>query len=164
MGTVINKIFFIATLLALNGLPEKIHADEVVVISNPKTPALKMRIVFKEELSIGEVEGDENYMFGSSIGFNTDDEGNFYVADFDSKRILKYDPEGEYTLLDIFDRDGKYIAHFKTPVFDDGMLSSILFFNSGKAYCVATEDDYRFAKRYSYEIQEYENNEWIKIK
>jgi len=411
-----SLICFIATFLALNSLPEMIHADganknqesnEVVVISNPKLPTLKMRIVFKEELSIGEVEGDENYMFGSNIGFNTDNEGNFYVADFDSKRILKCDPEGkylltfgregqgpgefqslsvprfdkdnnlyiadtigrrisffdkegnylrqitakerysnpfvnskdfiiankyemnqqgnvqrqtstyglfndkfellaklfkdefeyqmptgrdesaivdylakawsqtafrpvvrfilaeddfiylgqpekfeinvyspegkltkkitrdydpfsvsdkdkdeffkrlseslsstpllnedmmkkvfqkikfpkfkpayqsftlmengwlavivdsvegEYTLLDIFDQDGKYIAHFKTPVLDDGMFSSLLFFNSGKAYCVAIEDDYRFAKRYSYEIQEYKNNEWIKIK
>ena len=50
---------------AWNGLSNKIHADganknqgsdEVVVISNPKTPAKKMRIVFNEELSIGEVE------------------------------------------------------------------------------------------------------------
>jgi len=62
-------ICFIAAFLVLNGLPEKVHgegadenlkSDEVVVISNPKTPALKIRLVFKEELSIGEVEGDEN--------------------------------------------------------------------------------------------------------
>ena len=400
-------IYFISTFLILNSFPGKIHADEVVIISNPRTPALKMRIVFNEELSIGEVEGDENYMFGSNIGFNTDDEGNFYVADYDNTRILKYDPEGkyllsfgregqgpgefqnltvprfdkdnnlyiadttnrrisffdrdgnylrqitvkeryidpfvnskgfivtnkwemnqqgnvqkrifcyglfndkfellaelfkdeyefqmptgtdesslvnylakgwsqevfrprvrmlladddfiylgwpekfeinvyspegrlvkkiardydplpvgekdkeeyfkrlgeglssspqfnedmiekvfqkmkfpkfkpayqsfslmdngwlavivesvegEYTLFDIFDRDGKYIAHFKTPVFDDGMFSSLLFFNNNKAYCVAIEDDYRFAKRYSYKIQEYKNNKWIKMK
>ena len=60
-------IYLIATCLALNSLPGKIHADgpsdnqesdEVIVISNPKTPALKMRIVFSEDLSIGEVEGD----------------------------------------------------------------------------------------------------------
>jgi hypothetical protein len=400
-------ICFFVTLLAWNGLPGKVHADEVVVISNTKTPALKMRIVFNEELSIGEIEGDENYMFGSNIGFNTDDEGNFYVMDYESKKILKYDPEGkhllsfgregqgpgefrslsvprfdkdnnlyiydtsgrrisffdrdgnylrqitvkeryidpfvnskgfivankwemnqqgnvqkqtfsyglfndkfellaelfkdeyespmptgtdesslvnflakawsqavfrpgvrmlladndfiylgrpekfevnvyspegrlvkkitrdydplpvndkdkeeyfrrlgeglssspqfnedmieqvfqkmkfpkfkpayqsftlmdngwlavivesvegEYTFFDIFDRDGKYIAHFKTPVFDDGMYSSLLFFNNNKAYCVAIEDDYRFVKRYSYEIQEYKNSRWEKIK
>ena len=79
---------------AWNGLSNKIHADganknqgsdEVVVISNPKTPAKKMRIVFNEELSIGEVEGDENYMFGSNISFNTDDEGNLYVMDMTPK-------------------------------------------------------------------------------
>ncbi|MGB2765134.1 MAG: hypothetical protein WBC20_12055 [Candidatus Aminicenantaceae bacterium] len=40
--------------------------ENVVVISNPKTPiqknGLKKRIVFKEELSIGSIEGDENYI------------------------------------------------------------------------------------------------------
>jgi hypothetical protein len=409
-------IYVVAAFLMLNGLPNKIHAeganesqksDEVVVVSNPKTPTANIRIVFKEELSIGEVEGDENYMFGSRIGFNTDDEGNFYVMDYDTKRILEYDPEGkfllkfgregqgpgefqslsvprfdhdgnlyisdtlsrkisffdreghylrqitaqqryfdpfvnskgfiianrwemnqegnvqkqtstyglfddkfellaelckdefevpmptgtdesaiadymakvwsqaafkpsvrfmlanddliylgrpdkyeinvyspdgklmkkiardydpisvsdkdkdeffkmlseslsstpmftedmkkkafqkikfpkfkpayqsftlmdngwlavivdsvdgEYTLFDIFDQDGKYIAQFKTPVLDDGMYSTLLFFNNGKAYCVAIEDDYKFARRYSYEIQEYKNGKWIKIK
>ncbi len=416
-----NKIYsffvlFIVVFFALNYFPKKTHAkgmnriqesDDVVVISNPKTPELKMRIVFKEELSIGEVEGDENYMYGRSIGFNTDNEGNFYVADFDNHRILKYDPEGryiltigrkgqgpgefqslslprfdkdnnlyiadslnrrisffdkdgnylrqirmqeryftpfinsqgffitnkwdmnqegnvqrqtstyglfndkfnllielykdeieipmpagtdesaiveylartwsrtafrpavrfiladndfiylgrpdkyeikvyspegklvkqitrdyvsipvsdkdkddfferiseslssiplftedlkkkafqkikfpkykpayqsftlmengwlvvivdsvedEYMLLDIFDQDGKYIAHFKTPVPAEGMFSVLLFFRNGKAYCVATEDDYRYAKRYNYEIQENRDNKWIRKK
>jgi hypothetical protein len=409
-------ICFAAAFFVLDGPQNKIHSEganesqkseEVVVISNPKAPASNMRIVFKEELSIGEVEGDENYMFGNSIVFNTDDEGNFYVLDYDSKRILKYDPkgthlltfgregqgpgefqnpsvprfdhegnlyifdarnqrisffdsdcnylrqltskeryinlfvnskgliianrwemnqegnvqkqtstyglfgdnfellaelfrdgfeypmptgtdedaiadylakawsrtafrpsvryiltdsdliylgwpdkyeinvyspegkmvkkitrdydpmpvrdkdkdgffkrlsestsasgllkedmmkkvfqkiefpkfkpayqsftlmdngwlavvvdaiEGEYTHIDLFDRDGKYIAQFQTPVLDDGMYSALLFFNNGKAYCVAEEDDYKFAKRYSYEIQEYKNGKWISIK
>jgi hypothetical protein len=409
-------ICFMTAYVVLSSLPNEIHAkgadenqnsDEVVVISNPKTPASNVRIVFKEELSIGEVEGDENYMYGSSIGFNTDDEANFYVMDYDTKRILKYDPEGkfllkfgregqgpgefqslsvprfdhdgnlyisdtlsrkisffdrdghylrqitaqqryldpfvnskgfilanrwemnqegnvqkqtstyglfddkfelltelykdefevpmptgkdenaiadylakawsrtafrpsvryilakddliylgrpdkyeinmyspegkmvkkitrgydplpvsdkdkeeflkrlseslssmpllnesqkekalkkikfpkfkqvyqtftlmdngwlavvvdsiegEYTLLDLFDEDGKYIAQFQTPVLDDGVYSASLFFNNGKAYCVAIEDDYKFAKRYSYEIQEYKNGKWVNIK
>jgi len=76
--------------------------ERVTVISNPKHPiprnGLKKRIVFKEELSIGVIEGDENYMFGSFIMFNTDDEGNFYVSDFDNKRIQKYDQQGKYLL------------------------------------------------------------------
>jgi len=41
---------------------------QVKIISNPKYPALpdgkKKRIIFEEELTIGVVEGDENYMFG----------------------------------------------------------------------------------------------------
>ncbi len=72
--------------------------------------------------------------------------------------------EDEYTLLDIFDQDGKYIAHFKTPVPAEGMFSVLLFFRNGKAYCVATEDDYRYAKRYNYEIQEYRDYKWIRKK
>jgi hypothetical protein len=60
------------------------ESDEVVVFSNGKTPELKMRIIFKEELSIGSVEGDENYLFGNSVVFNTDKDGNFYVSDVDA--------------------------------------------------------------------------------
>jgi len=73
-------------------------SDDVVVVSNPKTPETKMQIVFTEELSIGEVEGDENYMFGQNIFFNTDEDGNFYVSDVDAHRIQKYDPDGKYLL------------------------------------------------------------------
>jgi hypothetical protein len=79
---------------------EKVNS--VTVVSNPKNPipknGLKKRIVFKEELSIGVIEGDENYMFGEFISFNTDDKGNFYVSDIDNKRIQKYDPQGKYLL------------------------------------------------------------------
>ena len=87
-------------------------SDDVVVISNPKTPETKMRIVFKEELSIGEVEGDENYMFGRGIAFNTDDEGNFYVSDYDTHRILKYDSEGKYLLA--IGREGQGPGEFRS--------------------------------------------------
>lgn len=121
-------IFFFAIFLGWNGLSHRIHAygaginqesGEVVVVSNPKTPGTKMRIDFKEELSIGEVERDENYMFGSSINFNTDYEGNFYVMDYDTRRILKYDPEGKYLLA--FGRKGQGPGEFQgisVPRFD----------------------------------------------
>jgi len=46
----------------------------------------------------------------------------------------------------------------------EGMFSVLLFFRNGKAYCVATEDDYRYAKRYNYEIQEDRDNKWIRKK
>jgi hypothetical protein len=94
-------------------------SEDVVVVSNPKTPAHQMRIVFKEELTIGEVEGEENYMFGSGISFNTDDAGNFYVADSDSHRIQKYDPEGKYLLT--IGREGQGPGEFRwlsIPRFD----------------------------------------------
>jgi hypothetical protein len=72
--------------------------------------------------------------------------------------------EDEYTLFDIFDQEGKYIAHFKTPVPAEGILSGLLFFNNGKAYSVAIEGDYWFVKRYNYEIQEYKGNKWVRRK
>jgi len=407
-------IFFIVLFSAINSFHKEILAeetniikkpDDVVVVSNRKTPELKMRIVFKEELSIGSVEGEENYLFGNSIAFNTDKDGNFYVSDVDAHRILKYDPDGkhlltigregqgpgefgslslvrfdkdnniyindarnnrisffdkqgkhlrhmrmterfseltfnskgfivankyvapeegntqkqiylyglfddkfnlvaelfkneiefplptgrdassmagyiakvfslmafrpmvittvadndfiylgypdkyeinvyspegrlvkkitrdydptpvskkdkenfvkmasenlpdvfteeikeksfqnmkypkykpayqslvlmedgwlavivdsvedEYTLFDVFDQEGKYIAHFKTPVPAEGMLAGLLFFKNGKAYAVVTEDDYKFVKRYDFEIQEYKDNKWVRKK
>lgn len=75
-------------------------SDEVITVSNPKTPAykkgMKMRMVFEEELSIGAAEGDENYMFGSQVYLNADDEGHFYVTDWDRKAVKKYDSDGRY--------------------------------------------------------------------
>jgi len=113
-------VLFIVFILATHSFPKETHtekttaiqkSDDVVVISNPKTPELKMRIVFTEELSIGEAEGDENYMFGQNIGFNTDEDGNFYVSDSDNQRILKYDPEGKYLLT--IGREGQGPGEFQ---------------------------------------------------
>lgn len=107
--------------LAMNYFPKKTPAEEmnttqdpedVVVVSNPKNPESKMRIAFKEELSIGEIEGDENYMFGNFIAFNTDEEGNFYVSDPDNNRILKYDPNGKYLLT--IGREGQGPGEFQS--------------------------------------------------
>ncbi len=92
--------------------PSTQKSEDVIVVSNPKTPAYQMRIVFKEELTIGEVEGDENYMFGSGISFNTDDEGNFYVTDSYNHRIQKYNPEGKYLLT--IGREGQGPGEFQS--------------------------------------------------
>ena len=76
--------------------------------------------------------------------------------------------ENEYTLFDIFDQGGRYIAHFKTTELTlpaEGIVSEFFFFfKNGKAYAVATEDDYRFVKRYNFEIQEYKDNKWVRKK
>lgn len=79
---------------------EVVKSSEVEIVLNPKTPVPKpgkrKRLVFSEELTIGVSEGDEHYMFGESVFFNTDEKGNFYVTDWDRKRILMYDPKGKY--------------------------------------------------------------------
>ena len=66
--------------------------------------------------------------------------------------------EDEYTLFDIFDQEGQYIAYFKTSIPAEGIMSGLLFFKNRKAYSVAIEDDYWFVKRYNFEIQEYKCN------
>ncbi len=50
-------------------------------------------------------------------------------------------------LVDIFNKNGEYLAQFETDVPTDW-----LSFNNGKAYAVATIDDYEFIKRYKFEI------------
>jgi hypothetical protein len=97
----------------------------VEVVNNPKTPKNpSMRIVFKEDLTIGVEEGDDNYMFGHRVYFNADDEGNIYVTDWDRKRIQKYDPQGKYVRT--LGRSGQGPGEFQNvwdPEFDaDGHL------------------------------------------
>jgi len=67
-------LFLSAFIMVISSDEQKI--DDVVVISNPKIPKLKMRIVFEEDLAIGVVEGDENYMFGMRVYFNVDEKVN----------------------------------------------------------------------------------------
>lgn len=103
---VCSLVLFILALgqafLGALSVPRDSQKAEVEIISNPKMPVppvgKRKSLVFKEELSIGQKEGEENYMFGSEVFFNTDEEGNFYVTDWDRKRILKYDPAGKYLL------------------------------------------------------------------
>jgi hypothetical protein len=60
-------------------------------------PAQSVRsISFREDLSIGVREGDENYMFGNTIYVNADQEGNIYVTDWDRKHVRKFDSHGKY--------------------------------------------------------------------
>jgi len=101
---------------------------DVEVISNPKRPipenGLKKRLVFEEDLSIGVAEGEENYMFGEAICFNTDNKGNFYVSDLETLRIQKYSSQGKYLLT--IGRKGQGPREFQSlsvPRFDtDGNL------------------------------------------
>jgi hypothetical protein len=67
--------------------------------------------------------------------------------------------EEDAKLIDLFDQDGKYIAQFTTSVSTDRLI-----FKNGKAYAIDTVNDYRYVKRYNYEIQEYRDNMWVKKK
>jgi len=59
---------------------------------------------------------------------------------------------GEYSLLDLFDKGGRYIGQFKASFPTDYWF----FFKNGRAYAIATDDEgYKFVKRYSFKIEEY---------
>ncbi|UCE41106.1 MAG: hypothetical protein JSV17_16980 [Candidatus Aminicenantes bacterium] len=57
--------------------------------------------------------------------------------------------ENEHTLIDLFDQNGKYMAQFEAEI----PIANLLFKN-GKAYALDIINDYRYVKRYNFEIQE----------
>ncbi len=68
----------------------------VTVIKNPKEPIYD-DVVFslEEELSIGEKEGREKYMF-NRIAIEVDDDGNLYILDNVAVEIRVFDKDGNY--------------------------------------------------------------------
>jgi len=60
--------------------------DGVMVVSNPKTPipknGLNKRIVFKEELSIGVIEGDESIINAGAEMKDPPEQIDSYFADY----------------------------------------------------------------------------------
>ncbi len=68
----------------------------VIVVKNPKEPMYD-DVVFslEEELSIGEKEGGEKYMF-NRIVIDVDDDGNLYILDNIAIEIRVFDKYGNY--------------------------------------------------------------------
>jgi hypothetical protein len=85
------------------------------IVSNPSEPvpakSRRQRIVFKEDLTIGVAEGDENYMFGKSVQVTADEKGAIYALDWDRKRIQKYDDQGKF--LFSIGREGQGPGEFR---------------------------------------------------
>lgn len=48
------------------------------------------------EVSIGELDGPEEYLFGRVSSIAVDDQRNVYVLDWQAQQILQYDERGEY--------------------------------------------------------------------
>jgi hypothetical protein len=82
--------------LAVQSIPN----DKPVIIANPKEPVppagQRKKIVFKEELTIGNEEAGENYLFEKNICAIADEKGFIYVVNNDRRRIQKYDATGKY--------------------------------------------------------------------
>jgi hypothetical protein len=71
------------------------EVDGVTVVKNPKNPMYYDDIFsLEEELSIGEVEGREEYMFSGLGHIAVDDFGSIYALDRKAKHIKKYDKDG----------------------------------------------------------------------
>lgn len=69
----------------------------VIVVKNPKEPMYGEDFFdLKEELSIGEKEGSEEYIFSQVIDLGVDDEEKIYILDFQEARIKVFNENGEY--------------------------------------------------------------------
>lgn len=117
--------------------------DGVTVVYNPKNPApppgTPTRLVLQEDLTIGEKEGEEEYMFVRMVNLDVDDEGRIFVRSYEKVK----DGEGFY--WDVFDSEGKYIA--KVPL---KMRPRV--WKKNKLYTIEEDDEgYLYVKRYSVE-------------
>jgi hypothetical protein len=69
--------------------------DGVTVVKNPKEPMYHEEVLsLEEELSLGEPEGQEEYMFSLPTSIAVDDEENIYVLDSKEVHIKVFDNKG----------------------------------------------------------------------
>jgi len=87
--------------------------DGVKVIQNFKIEPEKAYkdTEFIEDLSIGVIEGDENYIFSTPVDVDSDNEGNIYVLDYTECNIKKYDKNGNF--IKLFGRKGQGPGEFQ---------------------------------------------------
>ena len=88
--------------------------DGITVIKNPKEPIYDEDVFsLVEELSIGEAEGMEDYMFSLIVSIDVDDEGNIYVLDIKERHIKVFNSDGR--LMRIIGRKGQGPGEFQRP-------------------------------------------------
>jgi len=84
----------------------------VIFVSNPKTPIYKRPVCRLDlELSIGEAEGREEYMFELIGGIAVDQDENIYVSDWKTSEIKVFDKKGDY--IRTFGRKGQGPGEFE---------------------------------------------------
>jgi len=113
------------------------EVDGIIVVKNPREPMYGNEVFsVEEDLKIGEIQGNENYMFNVIRYLAVDDEERIYV------RTWERPDNGEGYFFDIFDNEGKYIAripfNFRPRVLKKGKIYSI----------EEDEEGYQFVKRY----------------
>lgn len=73
------------------------EVDGVTVVKNPIEPMYECAaLAIEEELTIGEPEGREEYMFVGLTQITVDDRGYIYAVDLRAKHVKVFDGNGEY--------------------------------------------------------------------
>lgn len=104
MKKLFSFVFVLIILIGINCSQQKTEwqgtieeIDGVGVIKNPKQPFYgEDAFVLEEELSIGEAEGREEYMFQSISTLDVSDNGDIYVMDYKAQHVKVFDKTGQY--------------------------------------------------------------------
>jgi sugar lactone lactonase YvrE len=73
------------------------EVDGVTTVKNPKEPSFGGEVLrVEEELSIGEAEGREEYMFSQVNDVEADETGRLYVLDSKEANVKVFDRNGDY--------------------------------------------------------------------
>ena len=95
------------------GTIEEVDGVKVVHNFEPDHEESFKPIEFIIDLSIGEEEDDENYMFSRPRDIDADTQGNIYVLDFEEQTIKKYDAQGKH--IKNISRAGQGPGEFEYP-------------------------------------------------
>ena len=91
----------------------------VIVVKNPKEPMYGEEVFsLEEELSIGEAEGREEYMFSDIRSMAVDDAGRIYVLDWKEIHVKVLDQDGTYirTIGEKGQGPGEFIMPFNVSI------------------------------------------------
>lgn len=119
---VISTVLFVSVFVILisckkqktewNGKIEEV--DGVMVVKNPKKPMYSEDIFnLEEDLSIGEKEGREEYMFSRIDGIDVDNYENIYVLNNKTPHIRVFDKNGEF--IKTIGRKGQGPGEIQSP-------------------------------------------------
>jgi DNA-binding beta-propeller fold protein YncE len=97
----------------------------VTIVSNPAQPLYpNAEFIWEEELSIGEEDGDSNYVFYRAYNIVVDSKENIYVLDTGNHRVQVFNKEGSF--LYSFGKKGEGPGEFQMPfgmcIFEDEKL------------------------------------------
>ena len=92
------------------------EVDGVTIVKNPKEPMYEEDVfILEEELSIGETEGAEEYMFSQIRYVAVDDEERIYVLDRKEAHVKVFDQKGKY--IRTIGRKGQGPGELQSPLF-----------------------------------------------
>jgi len=88
--------------------------DGAVIIENPKEPIYEESVfVLEKELSIGEADGREEYMFSGVQSVTVDENERLYILDYKEFNVKIYDKDGKF--VNKFGKQGQGPGEFFLP-------------------------------------------------